>query len=253
VSHGRASDFELPELNGRLQQARRLAFFDVDGTIIAGKSMPEFWDYWCQVHGPAVPAAVPALCGADRVAGARAYGRRFAGIPDRKVRQLAPAWYGGYKSGPAPFLTAAVRAFRAHQRDGDGVVLVSGSLQNLVAPIAEDLDADLAICTEQLLNADGLLTGEVHRPMVGEAKREALTELVARLAVPARDCFAYGDHASDLPMLESVGTPVVVGGDPVLLERALCRGWLRLEPVAGPLPFVSLSPSKRNRVRGPVG
>ena len=60
--------------------------------------------------------------------------------------------------------------------------------------------------------------------MVGEAKREALAELVARLAVPARDCFAYGDHTSDLPMLESVGTPVVVGGDPVLLERALRRG-----------------------------
>lgn len=53
-----------------------------------------------------------------------------------------PELNGRLRQAPAPFLTAAVRAFRAHQRDGDGVVLVSGSLQSLVAPIAEDLDAD---------------------------------------------------------------------------------------------------------------
>lgn len=65
----------------------------------------------------------------------------------------------------------------------------------------------------------GVLTGElVGPPMIGEGKRRAVRALLARRpAIDPGDCHAYGDHVSDLPMLQEVGHPTVVGGSPELL------------------------------------
>ena len=57
--------------------------------------------------------------------------------------------------------------------------------------------------------------------MIGQAKADAAGELMARHRIDPRDCHAYGDHSSDLPLLEQVGHPVVVGGgDPALIRHA---------------------------------
>jgi len=50
----------------------------------------------------------------------------------------------------------------------------------------------------------------------------------AARGVDLRSSHAYGDHASDLPVLSLVGRPVVVGDDPVLAGHAALRGWTRL-------------------------
>ncbi len=45
-----------------------------------------------------------------------------------------------------------------------------------------------------------------------------------------------GDDSSDIPMLELVGQPIAVAGDPLLAQTAEQRGWRRIasarEPVA---------------------
>jgi len=51
-------------------------------------------------------------------------------------------------------------------------------------------------------------------------KRAAVQrKLESRPDVDPRDCWAYGDHVSDLPMMELVGHPVAVGEDKELRER----------------------------------
>jgi phosphoserine phosphatase len=42
---------------------------------------------------------------------------------------------------------------------------------------------------------------------------------------PAR-CWAYGDHPSDLPMLDLVGNPVAVGDDPAVAAHLAARAAL---------------------------
>ena len=42
---------------------------------------------------------------------------------------------------------------------------------------------------------------------------------------------ASGDHASDLPVLDLVGNPVVVGDHPVPAPHACRKGWARLPGV----------------------
>ncbi|MCA6094907.1 HAD-IB family hydrolase [Streptomyces sp. SCA3-4] len=227
----------------RLARAGHIAFFDVDETVLAAKSMLDFWSYWTlesepggflggEGHPGRVARALPA--GADRAERNRAYYRRFAGVPLARLQRAGEQWYAAYRRNRAAFVTAGIAALDRHRDAGHGVVLVSGSTHALLDPLARDVGADLVLCTEQITGPDGVLTGEVRRPMIGEAKARAVASLLARLHLPAEDCSGYGDHASDLAMLRAVGRPAVVGGDPDLLARARHHGWPVLSAAAGP-------------------
>ncbi|GHC70328.1 HAD-IB family hydrolase [Streptomyces cinnamoneus] len=227
----------------RLARAGHIAFFDVDETVLAAKSMLDFWSYWTLESEPGGflsdgghpgPAARALPAGADRAERNRAYYRRFAGVPLARLQRAGEQWYAAYRRNRAAFVTAGLAALDRHRDAGHGVVLVSGSTHALLAPLARDVGADLVLCTEQITGPDGVLTGEVHHPMIGEAKARAVTALLAQLPAAAEDCFGYGDHTSDLAMLRAVGRPAVVGGDPALLAQARRHGWPVLPATAGP-------------------
>lgn len=109
----------------------------------------------------------------------------------------------------------------AHQAAGAVLILVSGSFPALLRPIAADIGAAHILCTSPD-EQNGLLTGEITgAPMIGPGKRTAVRTLLRTYShIDPADCYAYGDHVSDLPLLAEVGHPVVVGGDPELF-RAL--------------------------------
>ncbi|MFF3909991.1 HAD family hydrolase [Streptomyces sp. NPDC001848] len=216
---------------------RSIAFFDVDETLIATKSMLDFWSFWrasgtwtpSAGHAHAVPGA-----GVDRATLNRDYYRRFAGVPIHALRSAARRWYENYRQGPYAFVSAGVEALRRHRLLGHDVVLVSGSLRPLVEAVAEDLGADEVWCTEQAVTDEGLLTGEVDRPMIGQAKADAVTAVLSARGVPGAACFAYGDHESDLAMLRRVGHPVVVGDSRALVGEAERCGWTVISGRPGP-------------------
>jgi HAD superfamily hydrolase (TIGR01490 family) len=226
---------------GRLPRPA-LAFFDVDETLLATKSMLDFWHFWrtARHEWPAVGGqddhdGEVRTTGADRSTLNRAYYRRFAGVPAHAVRAAAHRWYDAHRRRPDGFVVGGLQALRWHRCRGHEVVLVSGSLRPVVERVAEDLGATEVCCTEQVVSADGVLTGEVDRPMIGRAKADAVAAVLAERGVPAAQCFAYGDHDSDLDMLRSVGNPVVVGGTPALRQEAERCGWPVLSPRTGPL------------------
>lgn len=75
-----------------------------------------------------------------------------------------------------------------------------------------------------LLEADGLLTGDVGRPILGaQAKVQALEELCAELGVSAEDAAAVGDGANDLPMIQRVGLGVAAHAKPSVQAQARIR------------------------------
>ena len=69
----------------------------------------------------------------------------------------------------------------------------------------------------------------------GERARPGALFGVDETLVAPRSLFglrsAYGDHAPDLPVLDLVGNPVVVGDGPVLARHACRKGWARLPGV----------------------
>lgn len=177
------------------------------------------------VPGRAGGVGRPGPPGVPRSEVNRAYFRLFAGASRAETESAGRAWYAGYRRRPAAFVAATAAALEGHRRAGDAVVLVSGSFAACLAPLADDLGADRLLCTEPVVARDGLLTGEVRRPMIGAAKAEAVAATVAQLGLDAAECFCYADHASDLPMLRAVGHPRVVGRDAVLLARAREGRW----------------------------
>ncbi|MFJ4105614.1 HAD family hydrolase [Amycolatopsis japonica] len=217
----------------------RAAFFDVDETLLAVKTMFAFWRYWHERSGGGPDHATAELrrlaaTGLPREVLNRRYYRRFQGVSSKDLMAGGLEWYREFSAGPAPFVTEGVAALGRHLADGDLVVLVSGSMPALIEPAAEELGAHVLCCTELLEDESGVLTGEVARPMIGSAKREAVLDVLSRAGLPAEDSHAYGDHASDLPMLDVVGHPVVVGdGDPELAAKAAARRWPVLSAAAG--------------------
>ncbi|WP_330301289.1 HAD family hydrolase [Streptomyces sp. NBC_00503] len=218
----------------------RAAFFDVDETLLAGKSMLGFWRYWSTTaegrgYAHRFETLRPLLSGgAPREEANRAYYRMFAGLPAAHFERAAQDWYETLRTGPEMVIVPVYEALVAHRERGDLIVLVSGSPRPLLEPLARDVGADQVVCAEQVV-ADGRLTGEIGRQVIGDGKGGAASRIMARLGLAAERCWAYADHQSDLALLQSVGHPVVVGEDRVLTEHAVRRGWQRLPALHGPM------------------
>lgn len=112
-----------------------------------------------------------------------------------------------------------------HREAGRSVVLVTGSIDFMVAPIAKALHADHVIASS-LETIDGRCTGRLDGPPVGDQeKARRITELAQQYDLDLSRSYAYGDSRADLAMLECVGFPQAVNPDRILESIARDRGW----------------------------
>ena len=107
--------------------------------------------------------------------------------------------------------------------NGAYCALVSGGFTAFTARIAATLGFD-ENRANTLLAADGSLTGEVARPILGrEAKVQALEEISARLNIAESDVIAVGDGANDLGMLGRAGAGVALHAKPAVAAQCDIR------------------------------
>ena len=98
-----------------------------------------------------------------------------------------------------------------HRDQGHVTVLVSGSVRYMLEPVVADLGIKHLLCSELEQGPDGLLTGKADgRLCLGEHKRYLASELAADIGLELGASYAYGNHQSDLPLLELVGFPHAV-------------------------------------------
>jgi len=113
-----------------------------------------------------------------------------------------------------------------HHREGHILVLISGSIRYLLEPVAEDLGFDHLLCTDLEVGSDGLLTGKAKGPLCLDSTKRVLAEKLAGEAhIDLASSYAYGNHQSDLPLLESVGHPYVVEPTTPLRNVARKKHW----------------------------
>jgi HAD superfamily phosphoserine phosphatase-like hydrolase len=110
------------------------------------------------------------------------------------------------------------------------LILISGSIRYMLKPVVEDIGFDHLLCTDLEIGDDGLLTGRAKGPLcVNRTKRTLAIELACKQGIDLSCSYAYGNHQSDIPLLELVGNPFVVEPTKPLRKVALKRNW----PVLG--------------------
>ncbi|MER6250833.1 HAD-IB family hydrolase [Streptomyces sp. NPDC001584] len=224
-------------------QARRTAFFDVDETLITVKSMFRFLRFHLRAQGAPDSAYEEAAAqlrrraaeGVPREVTNREYYGLYAGCPAEEVAAEGRAWFAQELAAGGLFHAPVLDALREHRSAGDRTVLVSGSFPACLDPVAAHVGADAVLCSRPEIK-DGRYTGELTVAVIGDAKAVAAEADMRGTGADPADCHAYGDHASDLPLLTAVGHAHVIGDDPVLAERAADSGWHRLKGIAGHTP-----------------
>lgn len=119
----------------------------------------------------------------------------------------------------------AMRQMEQHRQAGHAIVLVTGSLDFLVDPIAISLQVDRCLAG-QLEQQDGVYTGELRQPLpYGNGKYTLVARLAEELDLDLAACFAYGDSPGDREILSAVGHPMVVNPIRGMGRVARRNGW----------------------------
>ncbi|MDN3028436.1 haloacid dehalogenase-like hydrolase [Streptomyces sp. S.PB5] len=208
-----------------------IAFFVIDQTLLSTRVLEDFLRHRLSERQFAYERgqlrALTAL-GIGPVDILRAHYRLYEGTVWTDLMEQGQHWYDDLCRGrqaSRPFIPSAVAALHAHQEAGHLTVLLSEAFAPCLTPLGKDLGADLVMGTEPLLDAEGRLTGAVHRPMTAAAKARAARTTAAAHGADLHRCFGYGGHADALALLRTVGRPSVIGTDPVLTTHARRSGW----------------------------
>jgi HAD superfamily hydrolase (TIGR01490 family) len=210
------------------------AFFDLDKTVIAKASMVAF-------GGPLRRAGM-----INRRLMARAVWSglvfHYLGADEhrmRRFRESALRVTRGWERDTIATLVAetltdvidpivyaeALELIRDHRAAGRLVFLVSASPEEIVRPLGVYLGVDRVIASRARLDDLGRYTGEVEFYAYGPYKAEAVEEVAEELQLDLAACYAYSDSITDVPLLRTVGNPVVVNPDRDLARVARAEGW----------------------------
>jgi HAD superfamily hydrolase (TIGR01490 family) len=132
---------------------------------------------------------------------------------------------------------------QAHQARGHTVALCSSALSIHAQPVARFLGINHVLCNRFTLDDHGRLTGDIVRPIVwGPSKAAAVQGFCTDNAVALRDSYFYADGDEDAALMALVGHPRPVNPRPRLAAVSAERGWpvLRVAASGGRMRVRSL-------------
>jgi HAD superfamily hydrolase (TIGR01490 family) len=238
--------------------ASAAAFFDLDKTVIAKPSLSAFSRSFYREGLVTRRLLVRGLLGQMLFVrfGARAKTlerlrlrmlRLTTGWEQEKVKRIVAETLIQVV-GPITY-KEAIDLIAEHKQAGRRVYIVSAAPEEIVEPLARHLGAEEAIASQAAVHA-GLYTGQLLNYAYGPQKAATIRHIAERDGLDLNESWAYSDSATDLPMLEAVGHPVVVNPDRALRRIAQMRGW----PVLQFSQLMVVTPTGRGPVRaGLVG
>lgn len=206
------------------------AFFDLDGTLVAGYTAATF--YGDRLRGREVSAAdfvrtvVTAVDGELGGDPTRVAGLAFASLRGQSEEALADLGERLFRAKIASTIRAEARALvLAHQRAGHTVVVASAATAYQIGPVARDLGIEHLVCT-RLVVEDGQFTGETDGPMLwGRHKAAGVRRFAREHGVRLPASFGYGNGYEDVAFLSSLGHPTGLNPHRDLREAAGRLGW----------------------------
>ncbi len=215
-------------------QNKTIAFFDVDGTLVSTTIVHCY--VWLRTSSLSriqklfwtigfLPKVIYYLI-LDRISRPqfnRVFYRNYRGMNADTLKTSASDMFENYLK--HKIYPEAITQIQEHKEQGHQVVLLTGSLDFIVSPIAEFFGAE-SVLAPALVEQDGKFTGELtSEPLIGEQKAIAMKKFSEQTEIPLDICYAYSDSQSDLPMLNAVGKPVAVNPSKGLRKQALEANW----------------------------
>jgi HAD superfamily hydrolase (TIGR01490 family) len=202
-----------------------LAIFDVDGTLISGKSTEKRFMAWLLRRGHIGPYQVASTVWFV-IRWFPRYGRHvfkknkayLNGLPASLVADEARRFADAVPA--ADWIEPVLTELRRHKEAGHSVILMSGSLQPIVDSLASRFGVDRSLGTE-CEAVHGLLTAAPpsQHPFFHE-KAEMLPSICEKYGIAAGEVYAYADSRFDIPFLSEVGYPAAVCPDSKLADWA---------------------------------
>ena len=208
-----------------------IAFFDLDHTLLDGsngslyarvmvkqgymKASGLFWVIWYTI-----------LYKLNRLPRSEVYRKILDGMGRYPVLTMIELMDRGFEEAIMPRLyQGGVDLIREHKEKGHRTVVATAAGEYIAERVRAQLEADDVIATPIPVKGDHI-TGELEGPTAFmEGKLEMAEEYAAAHGVDLSDCYFYSDSASDLPLLEAVGHPVMVNPQLKLRLATRGRGW----------------------------
>jgi alcohol-forming fatty acyl-CoA reductase len=213
---------------------RAAVFFDFDGTLVDStiahyygyfmkrRLPPVLRDLW---HGWFLLKCISYLI-VDKIDRSKLnifFYRNYRGLPAGEIKAMAADCYRDAIT-PRCF-DQITECIAEHKEANRKVVLVTGSIDFIVAPFVKEYGVD-AVLAPALLESNGVFTGELDGPPIGgEEKPKRMRKFAEEMNIDLALSHGYGDSIADLPMLEAVGHPHAVNPDKALEKIAISRGW----------------------------
>ncbi len=208
------------------------AFFDFDGTLIAGYSAKHLTQQQMrnrEFHAGEMVRALGVIVGGGGLnpeTFAQVLELGAQGWRGRAVEDLDEIGLRLFQKKIADLIFPEMREIvRAHQASGHTVALTSSATSFQVEPVAAYLGIDNVLCNRFEEN-DGVLTGEVVQPVLwGPGKADAVQVFAREHGIDLGRSYFYADGDEDTPLMHLVGRPRPTNPGKHLAKVAAQRGW----------------------------
>jgi putative phosphoserine phosphatase/1-acylglycerol-3-phosphate O-acyltransferase len=207
------------------------AFFDFDGTIIAGYSILAFLKERVRrrelgaadLLRTAVSVAQSAL---GRIDSRELIARGIHEWNGRKLADLEELGERLFERELRDSIYPEIRVLvEQHRRKGHLVAIATSAAPFQVDAVARELGIEHVICT-RLEARDGVLTGKSRGPVLwGRAKAEAVREFARQQRIDLRRSYFYADGDEEIALMQAVGHPQPTNPKPGLAAVATRQGW----------------------------
>ena len=214
---------------------KRVAFFDVDNTIIRGSTI-FFLGRGMYQRGffskRDISAFVLAnlkyrLTGTEKAEEIEKFQNAatdfIGGHNVKEIEAIGSEIYDEYVS-PALW-QGAIDIANQHLINGEEVWLVTAAPQDMAVLIAKRLGFTGALGSKAEV-IDGTYTGKMNGLLLhGNQKAIAIRELADKEGIDLKNSYAYSDSHNDFPLLTAVGNPAAINPDTLLQIRAIRDNW----------------------------
>ncbi len=213
---------------------RAAAFYDMDGTLVSTNLVHSFLFF--ARHEPTVPqtlvktalgvAKIPMFMAVDQLSRLAFNEMLFAGFEGSYQDRLLEFAEEHFDKVLRPnIFPGAYELIEAGKKKGLRQVIVSGSLDFMVAPLARHFGFEDVI-TNRLQMRNGVATGKLCKPIVGGAnKARFIQEYAEKHEINLLESYGFSDSYSDYAMLAVVGRPAAVNPDWKLRRSAEELRW----------------------------